>query len=252
MSFEFGILELAPPWLRGYYGERLLRTIGRSLDGLTVDLKEGIKARFPETAPDDALGYIGTDRKIRRGPYATAADYRPTLVRSFPAHQRQGNAFELLYQLAGYFTGSGTPPLRLVSDRAVWHVWDWGLGDAVKTVGLNNWDWDGTVKPWRGWVIVDGTAAGWGPGISFGDAGFIGEDAVIGSSALGFEVEQLQALVQDWKPKHVYVRKIIVPYAAGIADPGNTEPINTPGDMEDSSNWDSRAAYFAGGGEEPT
>lgn len=253
MSFRVTILELAPRWLSTGNAAALLRSFGSMFDELLVQLKEGKKASFPEYAPDDALGLIGNDRRILKGPAETNANYRPRLVRAIDSHRVQGSGFELLRQLAGFLSGQGNPPIRLVSNRATWHEYDWTNGTITKTKVGTNWNWDDNTARWhRGWVIIDSSNGPFGPGPNFGDpaGGTFDDGAVFGSDATEQEVQSIQRLVQEWKPKNVHVTRIIVTYDALLFRRTNTGAPNPIGQYGDSAAWDTNASYWLGGGEE--
>lgn len=156
MSFKTAIIALCPPWLSQGNAGALMRTFGGMLDSLNSQLRLGIKYRFPEYAPDDALRYVGNDRNFEQGPVETNNGYRTRLVGAIDANKRRGTAGEILRQLAGYFSGLGQPAMRLVSNSAVWHEYNWDTGLITKTNVGTNWNWDGFTTRWhRGWAILD-------------------------------------------------------------------------------------------------
>jgi hypothetical protein len=265
MPFVDSILEYAPPWLLGTQGRALLRTFGTVLDDQLTQLKDGIKARFPLTAPPDAIPYIAKDRGLEQGPNESNDAFAVRLDEAIPSHQTRGAAHTLLEQLAGYFTGTGTPPLRLVTQKGTWHEYDWTTGATTKTYG-SFWNWDGLTQKWRGWVIIDGTSLGLGTWQSGGgatiDAGY-----VMGSTATSAQVRAVQRVVQKWKPAGMYVVRIIVTRTPGLfaAPPAHGRgPLHAPrwrmfqkvarlpnGQYGDPANFDCNATYWLSGGEEP-
>lgn len=161
-----------------------------------------------------------------------------------------------------------TPPLSLVSNSAVWHLYDWTTGLTIKSIDGTNWDWDGrTDLWWRGWVIVDGASLGlstW----TIGDGTPMDGSRVLGSTATVQQVQAVQRIVQKWKPANVYVDRIIVTFTSGVFDRSNDgptpgpwvgpeynflmqDPVNPGGEYGDPANWNPNATYWLGGGEEP-
>lgn len=274
MSFENSILQIAPPWLLGDTGAKFLRTIGATIDTAANHLKDGVKARFPSTAPVDALAYIGKDRNLEQGPLEPADDFRNRLVAAIPTAKRWGSAESVLRQLAGFFDGIGTPPIRVVTDASVWHEYDWTTGNVIKSVGARDnvgyWNWDGTRKWWRGWVVIDGASLGWLPWNSGSGIPMDGS-YVMGSTTPPAYVEAIQRLVQKWKPANVYVPRIILTFCTGLyCNPPDLErakrgpfgrspfrrmflktPSNPKGQFDDPQYFDDNATYWLGGGEEP-
>lgn len=273
MPFAVSILQLAPPWLLGDNGKALLQTFGQQIDALAQQLKDGIKARFPDTAPTDALPLIGRDRGLESGPLESADNFRGRLKGAVATAQTRGSAATLLRQLAAFFSGIGTPPIRLVSENGAWHEYDYPTDTVTKTYAsrdrVGSWSWDGTFQPWRGWVIIDGASLGWWPWKSGTGVPFDGS-YVMGSTAPATYVQQIQRLVQKWKPAHVYVPRIIVTFVPSMfTNPPDAEhprrgpkrgprnriflktPENPRGQYGDETNFNLNATYWPAGGEEP-
>lgn len=103
MGAPFGYAKwfrnLQIPWLvANPVGGDYWDAIGDVLDGQVERHKQATKARFPELAPSDALGFIAADRLVDRGPAETDPGFA-TRLRKFWEH-------------AEYF---GTPPGMLVA-----------------------------------------------------------------------------------------------------------------------------------------
>lgn len=79
MSFKDYQLEFAPPWLRGPFGAQWHAALGGQKDEFANRAKATIVAHVPGIAPTDALGDLGLERGILRGPSETAAHYRERL-----------------------------------------------------------------------------------------------------------------------------------------------------------------------------
>lgn len=255
MGIRDYIASLSPPWLdvldengKPSVGGGILYAATTQLDAVGQWLTEGIKARFPDTAPPDALGYIGNDRQIDRGPAEGPAGYAVRLRQAIDTWRNAGGARTVLSQLAAYFTNVATPPMRLVSDHSVWHVYDWITGASTKTVvSPANWIWDaftGT-RWWRGWAIVD-TSAGpftrhlWGSGGTWGGGGVWGVDEPPG----GVKVADLIRIIKRWKPAHVDVHYLILTFDATLFLSSDLAPPNPNGNYDNPANRDARATYI--------
>lgn len=275
MSFKVSITQIAPPWLLKPVGLALLQTFGQKLDDKMTQLKAGIKARWPSYAPDDALLYIARDRGKEQGPLETSDNFRTRLNNAVPDAKTWGGPQGVLRELAGFFSGLGTPGLRLVSDQGVWHEWDWTTSTAKKIDPPNArqvWSWDGTYKPWRGWVIIDASAFLWTPWRIGDNVCFDDDGVILGSTTPAAYVAQIQRIVQKWKPAHVFVERIVVTFAPNFYRPPTVDdasipmagPFGTPefsfllgapenpsGNYGDPGNWSANATFWLGGGEQP-
>lgn len=195
---------ICPPWLQDEVGGAILRSCGSVLDALCARTVEGVKLRFPESTTYTALGYIGNDRLLERGPDQLHAGYASQLVRAIETWQNAGGARTVLSQLRAYFAPADGPPMRAVGDGwalahdfNVWHVIDPATGYVTRTeTAPVQWDW-GLDRPWYAWVIVDVTGV-WVPD-RWGDPGTWGDGGVWGSNATESQVRGLNAIVKKWK-----------------------------------------------------
>jgi hypothetical protein len=94
---------LSIPWLTATNGLNELRSYGSVIDGGVVSLTDAVKARFPDYAATDALGEIGNDRLLLRGPSETDENYATRLKYAWDDWARAGTFLELLVQL--HWTG---------------------------------------------------------------------------------------------------------------------------------------------------
>lgn len=247
-TFRDSILAIAPPWLKGRVGGTILYVTGTMVDALGDWLRHGIYARFPDTAPPDAIGYIGNDRGIDRGPSEESSSYRPRLRQAAVTWKNAGGGRTVLTQIAAYLTGIADPPMRLVSDDAVWHNYNWGTGVATKTIVGTNWTWDGFtgVRWWRGWVIIDSTLGPFGPPELWGDAGDLwgtsGDKWGI-KEPTSAKVVDIIRVIKKWKPANVDVMMIAC-FNNSIFLSSNASPPNPSGNYGVFANRDTRAVYI--------
>jgi hypothetical protein len=102
-SYVEWLTGLPIPWLTGPNGLNEFRSYGSVIDGEVTLLTEAVKARFPDYATTDALGEIGNDRLLIRGPVETDENYATRLKFAWDDWARAGTALELLVQL--FWTG---------------------------------------------------------------------------------------------------------------------------------------------------
>ncbi len=235
MSFRNSIENIVPPWLAKGVAQRIGYVVGLMLDAYTDQVREGIKARFPGEGTSDALGPLGRDRQMERGPTETDTGYAARLSGAFDAWRRAGSAYAILTQLRAY-SPSDWPPMRAVSNRAVWHEIDTTTGAVTKTVDGTNWQWDpaGAAMPFRqknhrGWIIIQGSTLWeideWGADGEWGDGG------VWGSNMTDAEGRALAGIIRKWKDARSFVPTVIVTFDDALflaaADPVDN-PNGTP------------------------
>jgi len=242
MPFRDSILEISPPFLLGEVGAGIQYSEGVIIDALGDWMIDGVKASMPGIGTPDALFLIGRDMQLDRGPSETDDHYAMRLQGAIESHRRKGNGGELLRQLLAWFSPSTSTPLRLVSESAVWHEINLLNGLVTKTNVGTNWNWDAFVGRWfRGWVIIDSSAAPWVPDL-WGDPGTWGDGGTWGSDATVDQVAQLQSIVSKWKPAHVACLNIIITFSATLFEVLDTSPPN-PSGTSDTPEW--RVGYNA-------
>lgn len=199
--------------------------VGASLDvlkdGYIERLRQGLLARFPQSAPGDALPQIGRDRRVVRGLNETDESYAARLIAWLDDRKIAGNPFALMQKLAEY-----TGPLcsfRTVDARGNWFS---RAADGTKTVALKraNWDWDGVpvAERWaRFWVIIYPNGL-WteGPGWGDVDAPTWGDPGITwGSTATPEQVDTIRFIVADWKPAGTRCVNVILAFDGASFDP---------------------------------
>lgn len=217
--------RLLPSWLREGDGELVSYSLGVILDAFLTRMHQGVHARFPGHAPEDALAYLGRDRKIVRGINEPAEAYAARLVRWLADHRRRGSAFALMDQLAAYLQ----IPLRIrtVDTRGTWFTRE---GDGSTSVFLDraNWDWDGAPPAEWGkfWVILYPPAELWVRDGTWGDGEVWGgtPSQTWGSTASPEEVVRVRSIVRTWKPAHARCVSVIVSFDDAAFAPGDTSP----------------------------
>lgn len=237
-TFRDSILKIAVAWLKDGNNGKLLYTCGVAIDAVGAWAQQGVRARWPSEAPSDALGHIGNDRNIERGPSQSDAGYGEQLRQAFDTWRLAGNGATILKQLRAYFAPGGGPPMRAVSDRNIWHEIDSGTGAVTRTkVTPDNWVWDafhGVANRWRrGWVIVDVssmfTIDRWGDPGDWGDGGVWGSDAPYDT------LVSWRNIIKKWKPAHIYVPTVILSFDPTLFRRTNLVGANVNGTGEDSS-----------------
>ncbi len=204
-------IDLVPPWLQGTVGTQWLTGFNTSLDDMLEETKDAVKTRFPTVAAangdDTALGRIGEDRRIRRFPGETDAQYGAREQAAFSKHRRSGVEASIVEDLVGLGFGNIT-----VMEYKDWPA-DLGNPQAHHSPGViyeNGGVWGSAVwgadvwgSPWwsRFWIFV-----GTYNGAVIPAAGAWGA-AVWGVDPWGFDlaagpVASAIAVIRQWKPAH--------------------------------------------------
>jgi hypothetical protein len=106
--------KAAPSWLAGDRGGAALqRALGDVKDEQVERLLAGVKARFPERAPYDALELLGRERQIDRGIGESSANYAARIQNAWELWTRAGTAYAVLLGLRdGGFPGARIQVVR--------------------------------------------------------------------------------------------------------------------------------------------
>lgn len=151
--FKTGLINVAPPWLRKLLGKKLLEAIGEQIDVLDDYAVQGVKLRFPVDAPDpSALGMLGRERRIRRGPGEAAITYARRLRRWLDDHKGRGGPYALLNQLDAFFESWLNVRMDVVYASGT-RRWIDAAVPGVITRDSITWNADGSGKWARFWVF---------------------------------------------------------------------------------------------------
>lgn len=213
----------------------------------------GVEGWFGGFESEDALAYLGRDRRIVRGATESAPDYALRLRRFRSSWRAAGTALGLLLQLQGVL-GPNPPRMRIVTTFGTWYTLETngtfriqnrtGTGLTVTPAGVATldtnisapWDWDSLTipitnnngNPFRIWPIIylptnaplTGDEGTWGDGLSkYGTP-----DKVIGSSGTFSHTEMLRGIAQDWRPGGIKVSHFILAFDAASFDPLTASP----------------------------
>ena len=232
---------LDPPWLRGDTGGSILFAMRSVLDALCERTRQAAKLGMPGAGTPTALGYIGNDRNIERGPTVSDAGYAAQLTAAFDTWQNAGGARTLLTQLNAYFAPTAGPPMRAVSASAVWHEINTSTNVVTRTVVGTNWSWDATGAWWRGWAIMYGASYWnldyWGQPGNWGDGGVWGSNMTLGQAI------SLNAIVRKWRPANV-TAQLIVTFDSTLYLRTNLAPPNPNGNGHDYAWQATQSANF--------
>lgn len=142
MGFAKEWHKLGPAWMQRERGRLFWGAIGQVLDELNAKMKEATLARFPDTAPDDALEHIGADRKLDQGPTETNDAFRARLKRAFELWVLGGSHKGMLLELKAQGFPMGTNGAHIVQHNGRYSYLDGSdnlvLGDTMACINRAN------------------------------------------------------------------------------------------------------------------
>ena len=196
------INRIAPPWLRGYFGSRLLYALSVPWDALIDATIDAISASFPGYSTLESLPYLARDRRMIQGHKETDAEFANRL-RSFRiAHSTRGSVRTLLRQLRAYLAGD---PVKIEAINASGDRWVIDADGTESWERATSWAWDpNTTTQWsRFWVVIHAYES---PGL-ISPVGIFSDPHPFGSGTLGCtwdstQVERIRAVVADWSAAH--------------------------------------------------
>ncbi len=197
---------------------------------------EGIRARWPDFAPEEGLARIGRDRKIRRGLVEAADNYRVRLKAWRTTWRAAGTAYEICWAIRNYLGGSpGT--IRVVNASGTWWTLD-PAGTFTRTVTLptKNWDWDAQDDlVARFWVILYADDYGWTRDGTWGDGSVWGDDGNgWGSTVPWRTTSDIRGIISDLKPGESVCKNVLISF-----DPTYPDPADPAGAPEPDGTWGS-------------
>lgn len=208
-SHPEAIALISPPWLLGPNGAAYMRTFGLALNELETKVRDASTAHMPGQSDASAIPFQAADRGLAQGPGETNDQFTARLVGALDAWRHAGSRRAILAQVHAYLTNlnpgvdPALPEARIVGTNGTRTTWDTYLVGAAQDapsdhvlVAPQNWNWDGTFKPWRSWLIlfaslvasgITGTAAtaasAGGSGVSGVTSGFVTMTGMTGLSA---------------------------------------------------------------------
>lgn len=144
LSFSAAMLRVSPPWLRRLVGGAIMQGVGDTIENEVDRNVEGLRLRFPDAGVDeDAIGYLGRERRILRGPGELGSTFAIRLRKWWDSHRIRGNEYALLDQMHAYFLATN-PTLEIV------YIANSGTADAkVDAAGVITRD-NGVSPGWTG------------------------------------------------------------------------------------------------------
>lgn len=207
-----------PGWLRRHWGARFAYIPAILADAVLEAVRQGVRARFPSVAPEDALIYLAEDRLLEPGLEEDPETLRRRILDVWKAWEWGGTERGLLSQLRAWLPSANW---RVIANR------EWSVPPEGREASPN-WDpghgrpGDPDYRPPRGkcairgeewwsrmWVLLQHPHP-WAPWY-YGDEGArFGEGKTYGSTALRAHVEAVGRIVRLWKAGHEYVPAVIV------------------------------------------
>lgn len=239
---------LVPHWLSKGDGERVLFSLGATMDAYLERVRQASLASMPSYAPPDALAPMGRDRGIVRGWNEPSDVYAARLLLWLDSHKGRGNPWALMDQLRGYL--GVDMMIRTVDTRGTWCT---RAADGTRSYSLDqdNFYWDSSYENTdftRFWVILYPPSSLWVQNPEWGDAdlfggewGLAGDTSTWGSSATLDQVRSVRNIIAEWKPFGSRCVNIIVAF-----DPDSFDPASPGGAPMPNGSWGSPAKLVGG------
>jgi len=226
------MIEFAPPWLRRVVGGAIMESLGVPVETEVDRTTEGVELRFPTgndgaTIHSDALGYLGRERRILRGPGESATTFANRLRAWWDSHLTRGGPYALLGQLHAFFLESNNVPIQYIANSGTEVTI---AADGTTTRGsVAGWLGDGEIPPkWaRFWIVFyfDGGTLEVGLTAEDGEP-ILTEDGLpvlvgIDLFSLGpAEIDLLCSVPREWSAAHIdRIYLVLIPldgYAWGL------------------------------------
>jgi len=225
LLFSAAMSDAAPPWLRRLVGGPVVRGIGDAMDTETDRLVEGVKKRFPDTGSDeDAIGLLGRERRILRGPGELGSTFAGRLREWWSSHRTRGGPYALLEQIHAFFLETNNVPIQYISNLGAEVT---VAADGTFTRGtVAGWLGDGAVPPsWARFFLVlylDGDTLSFVLTDAAGDPIFTagGEPILVTVSIYALTAADLDLICsvpREWNAAHVDRIYIVLIPSGGIA-----------------------------------
>lgn len=222
-----------PKWLADRFptprtvGFRYVWAMAAAADAAADVLTRGLDARFPSADTPTALPHIGRSRALLRGQNESDEDYAARLIAWLDVHPEAGWDERIARVVHEYLEAH--PRVRIVDRAGQWTTIEED-GTVVRTIA--EWNWDGISHPQRSdedapwwsdlWLIVYSPyAARAGTlGDLSGDDGF-----ALGHMVPSDEVQNLKALLAQWKGLHAMLRAVIWTTDPDMFDPSDPDSL---------------------------
>jgi len=224
------MLRVSPPWLRRVVGGAIMKGIGTPVDTEQNRSAEGVELRFPGGGANgvsihpDALGLIGRERRILRGPGELDSVFADRLRAWWDSHLTRGGPYALLGQMHAFFLATNNVPIQYISNLGAEVT---VAADGTFTRGtVAGWLGDGAVPPsWARFFLVlylDGDTLSFVLTDAAGDPIFTagGEPILVTTSIYALTAADLDLICsvpREWNAAHVDRIYIVLIPSGGIA-----------------------------------
>jgi hypothetical protein len=210
--------NLAPSWMRGHWGERLLGSVAGLMQDVLLEgayVAINIRNLRSPLFPYDGLDLMGNERMLPRFPGEAHANYKSRLLDAWK-----------LWRQAGTWGG-----IREMFTR---------LGFTVTLRRNVDWNWDNHPENWsRFWVVIN--THGWVSDGTWDDPGVWDDGGTWDTNATPDEVRAVRNIVRSFKAAHEICPAIVIVlngsgWAAGQPDGNWTWVWNR--NHQNASFWD--------------
>lgn len=195
MNYRTYRARLSPPWLQAERGAAFQDALGSVQDELIEAAKTAALVGHPEHAPADALGLIGDERQVERGPDDSDESYRERLRIAYETWRWAGTRRGLLTALN---ESAGLSTVDVITNR------DWQPAPP-----------DGDTAKWaRFHLVIAQPHVFDDDGLWADDSYWFDDDGLWGTTASEADVARIHRLISAWKPGNARCLGIVVNYVS--------------------------------------
>jgi len=148
------MIQIMPPWLRRRVGGAVVEGIGVPIETEVDRSTESLRLRFPNKDVEEALGYLGRERRILRGPGESGSTFAIRLRKWWDSHRTRGNAHALLTQLHDFLLSSNNVPVQYIANSGTTVTID-AAGVISPVTEIPTWTGDGEYpSKWARFFLV--------------------------------------------------------------------------------------------------
>lgn len=242
-DFRHAIREWAPWYMKGRWGGILLDAVGTALNSLGERAIEGRDSGNPLFCQEDALLEHAKDVGIDLYPNEPAESRRYRLSRVWQLKRQMGTDLGILANLQPYFLPGTLPKIRAVHTNSARTITTWWTRNSDGTLerhvaNPNNWDWDGTNKWARTWVIIytEGTILDDCP--VYGDATLWYANGEVYGGLVEQVKSDLIRAIKSWRAAHEHIWGVALARDSDSLDPTGSPVTNPDGTTTyPTGNW---------------
>lgn len=153
LTFAKMVFDFLPPWLRRANATKFLGGIADVLDLFATRARLALLARFPSTAPHDAIPFLSNERGLMRYDCESNADFLQRLLKYRDFINKRGSVENVLIELGNKLNLSNSSNLFDYVD-ANGNRARFTIGGGFSALAPITWGADGTDRWAQFWILI--------------------------------------------------------------------------------------------------